>query len=55
MVTVDHRLQFLNDADGFNARTGIVLKEWTDGFGAVRVDLATHHGSTPTPPSDNQT
>ena len=43
MVTVDHRLQFLNDADGFNARTGIVLKEWTDGFGAVRVDLVAHH------------
>ena len=43
MVTDDHRLQVLNDADGFNARTGIVLTEWTDGFGAVRVDLAAHH------------
>jgi uncharacterized protein (TIGR00369 family) len=42
-VTDDHRLQVLNDADGFNARTGIVLTEWTDGFGAVRVDLASHH------------
>ena len=43
MVTDDHRLQILNDADGFNARTGIVLTEWTDGFGAVRVDLEAHH------------
>ena len=43
MVTGDHRLQVLNDADGFNARTGIILTEWTDGFGAVRVDLAAHH------------
>ena len=43
MVTDDHRLQVLNDADGFNARTGIVLTEWTDGFGAERVDLAAHH------------
>ena len=43
MVTDEHRLQVLNDADGFNARTGIVLTAWTDGFGAVRVDLAAHH------------
>ena len=43
MVTDDHRLQVLNDADGFNARTGIVLTAWTDGFGAVRVNLAAHH------------
>ena len=43
MVTDDHRLQVLNDADGFNARTGIVLTEWADGFGAVRVDLTAHH------------
>jgi acyl-coenzyme A thioesterase PaaI-like protein len=43
MVVDDHRLQVLNDADGFNARTGIVLIEWTDGFGSVRVDLAPYH------------
>ena len=42
-MTDDHRLQVLNDATGFNARTGIVLTEWTDGFGAVRVDLEAHH------------
>ena len=28
MVTDDHRLKILNDAGGFNARTGIVLTEW---------------------------
>ena len=43
MVTDDQRLKILNDADGFNAQTGIVLTAWTDGFGAVRVDLAAHH------------
>ena len=43
MVTDDHRLQVLNNADEFNARSGIVLTEWTDGFGSVRVDLAAHH------------
>ena len=43
MVMDDHRLQVLNDADGFNARTGIVLTEWTDGYGAVRVELSAHH------------
>ena len=43
MVTDDPRLKILNDAGGFNAHTGIVLTAWTDGFGAVRVDLAAHH------------
>ena len=43
MVTDDHRLQALNEADGFNARNGIILTTWTDGFGAVRVDLEAHH------------
>ena len=43
MVTDDQRLKTLNDAGGFNAQTGIVLTAWTDGFGAVRVDLAAHH------------
>ena len=43
MVTDDQRLKILNDAGGFNALTGIVLTAWTDGFGAVRVDLAAHH------------
>ena len=43
MVTDDQRLKILNDAGGFNAQTGIVLTAWTDGFGAVRVDLAAHH------------
>ena len=42
-MTDDHRLQVLNEADGFNARNGIVLTTWTDGFGAVRVDLEAHH------------
>ena len=43
MVTDDHRLQALNEANGFNARNGIILTTWTDGFGAVRVDLEAHH------------
>ena len=43
MVTDDQRLKILNDAGGVNAQTGIVLTAWTDGFGAVRVDLAAHH------------
>ena len=43
MMTHDQRLKILNDASGFNAHTGIVLTAWTDGFGAVRVDLAVHH------------
>lgn len=42
-MTDDQRLKILNDADGFNAQTGIVLTAWTDGFGALRVDLAAHH------------
>ena len=39
----DQRLKILNDADGFNARNGIMLTSWDDGFGALRVDLAAHH------------
>ena len=42
-MTDDQRLKILNDAGGFNAQIGIVLTAWTDGFGAVRVDLAAHH------------
>ena len=43
MMTHDQRLKILNDASGFNAHTGIVLTAWTDGFGAVRVDLTADH------------
>ncbi len=42
-MTDDQRLKFLNDASGFNARNGIVLTAWGDGFGALRVDLAAQH------------
>ena len=42
-MTDDQRLKILNDAGGFNARIGIMLTAWDDGFGAVRVDLAGHH------------
>ena len=42
-MAVDHRLKILNDARGFNAQIGIVLTAWDDGFGALRVDLATNH------------
>ena len=37
------RLKILNDANGFNARNGIMLTAWEDGFGAVRVDLTVDH------------
>ena len=37
------RLKILNDANGFNARNGIMLTAWDDGFGAVRVDLTADH------------
>ena len=39
----DQRLKILNDANGFNARNGIMLQAWDDGFGALRVDLAADH------------
>ena len=42
-MAYDQRLKILNEGSGFNAHTGIVLTAWTDGFGAVRVDLAMHH------------
>ena len=38
-----NRLKTLNDAAGFNARNGIMLIAWDDGFGAVRVDLTAEH------------
>ena len=38
-----NRLKILNDANGFNARNGIMLTAWEDGFGAVRVDLTVDH------------
>ena len=38
-----NRLKILNDANGFNARNGIMLTAWDDGFGAVRVDLTADH------------
>ena len=37
------RLKILNEAAGFNARNGIMLTTWDDGFGAVRVDLTADH------------
>ena len=37
------RLKILNDDSGFNARNGIMLTTWDDGFGAVRVDLTANH------------
>ena len=42
-MTDDQRLKILNDAGGFNAQNGIMLTEWDDGFGALRVDLAAAH------------
>ena len=42
-MTDDQRLKILNDAGGFNAQNGIMLTEWDDGFGALRVDLAADH------------
>ena len=42
-MTDDQRLKILNDAGGFNAQNGIMLTEWADGFGALRVDLAAAH------------
>ena len=42
-MTDDQRLKILNDAGGFNAQNGIMLTEWDDGFGALRVDLAAGH------------
>ena len=42
-MTDDQRLKILNDAGGFNAQNGIMLTEWDDGFGALRVDLAVGH------------
>ena len=38
-----NRLKILNGAAGFNARNGIMLTAWDDGFGAVRVDLTADH------------
>ena len=38
-----NRLKILNAAAGFNARNGIKLTAWDDGFGAVRVDLTADH------------
>ena len=38
-----NRLKILNDAAGFNARNGIMLTAWNDGFGALRVDLTADH------------
>ena len=38
-----NRLKILNEAAGFNARNGIMLTAWDDGFGAVRVDITPHH------------
>ena len=38
-----NRLKILNEAAGFNARNGIMLTAWDDGFGAVRVDLTADH------------
>ena len=42
-MTDNQRLKILNDAAGFNAQNGIMLLEWKDGFGAVRVELGLHH------------
>jgi acyl-coenzyme A thioesterase 13 len=39
----DPRLEALNRAAGFNLLNGIMLTDWRDGIGAVRVDLAPHH------------
>ena len=37
------RLKDLNDAAGYNSNNGIVLTAWSEGFGALKVDLTTHH------------
>ena len=42
-MTDDQRLKILNDAGGFNSQNGIMLTQWDDGFGALRVDLAAGH------------
>ena len=42
-MTGDQRLERLNEAGGFNAKIGIMLTAWDDGFGAVRVDLTANH------------
>ena len=42
-MTGDQRLKILNDAGGFNSKNGIILTEWENGFGAVRVELTMHH------------
>ena len=42
-MTDAQRLKILNDAAGFNAHNDIVLTEWENGFGALRVELAAHH------------
>ena len=39
----DQRLKVLNDAGGFNAKIGIMLTTWEDGFGALRVELTMDH------------
>ena len=43
VMTDDQRLKILNDAGGFNKQNGIELTAWDDGFGALRVDLASDH------------
>ena len=42
-MTDDQRLKILNDAGGFNSQNGIMLTQWDDGFGALRVDLTAGH------------
>ena len=42
-MTDDQRLKILNDAAGFNAQNGIVVTQWENGYGAVRVELTVHH------------
>ena len=42
-MEIDQRLKVLNDASGFNAQIGIMLTDWGDGFGSLRVDLAADH------------
>ena len=42
-MTDDQRLRILNDAAGFNAQNGIMLTDWENGFGALRVELSAHH------------
>ena len=38
-----NRLDPLNESFGFNNHIGIKIITWDDGFGAVRVNLETHH------------